>query len=142
MVDTTERVVLPEQQFALLDLPNFLLLNILQWLDVQSLCYASRTCTLLSKIAAHPSLWPHFIRDGWAVWDVRCTLARILRLPPQVFHVQLDVKRSRRFPVTVPLHNLRPLLNITDTEGLADRLSKAVQVSSSAHHHNSLLAQQ
>lgn len=46
----------------------------------------------------------------------------------QVLHVQLDVKRSRKFPVTVPLHNLRPLLNITDTEGLADKISKAVQV--------------
>lgn len=46
----------------------------------------------------------------------------------QVFQILLDVKRSRKFPVTVPLHNLRPLLNVTDTEGLADRLSKAVQV--------------
>jgi hypothetical protein len=46
----------------------------------------------------------------------------------QVFQVQLDVKRSRKFPVTVPLHNLRPLLGITDTEELAERVSKALQV--------------
>lgn len=72
------------QELLLLDLPNPLLLCILQWLDPQSLCYVSRACTLLSKIAAHPSLWPHFKDDGCAVWDVRCTLARILRLPPQV----------------------------------------------------------
>jgi hypothetical protein len=42
--------------------------------------------------------------------------------------VQLDVKRSRKFPVTVPLLNLRPLLGVTDTEELAERVSKAVQV--------------
>jgi hypothetical protein len=45
-----------------------------------------------------------------------------------VFQVQLDVKRSRKFPVTVPLLNLRPLLGVTDTEELAERVSKAVQV--------------
>lgn len=50
----------------------------------------------------------------------------------QVFQVQVDVKRSRKFPVTVALHNLRPLLHITDTEGLADRLGKAVQVHTSS----------
>jgi hypothetical protein len=42
--------------------------------------------------------------------------------------VQLDVKRSRKFSVTVPLLNLRPLLGVTDTEELAERVSKAVQV--------------
>jgi hypothetical protein len=40
----------------------------------------------------------------------------------------MDDKRSRRFPVTVPLHNLRGLLNITDTEGLAEAVSKQIQV--------------
>lgn len=55
-------------------------------------------------------------------------LARVLRLPPQIFCLQCDVARSRRFPLTVPLHNLRPILNITDTEGLAERVSAAVQV--------------
>lgn len=70
--------------FDLLELPSALLLSVLQYLDVQSLCYVSRTCKLLSILAAQPSLWPTFIHDGWAVWDVRCTVARMLRLPPQV----------------------------------------------------------
>eukprot|EP00775_Hariotina_reticulata_P002438 gene2438-2741_t len=46
----------------------------------------------------------------------------------QVFNVHLDVGRSRKFPITVPLHNLRPILNITDVEGLAEKVSKAVQL--------------
>ncbi|WIA28949.1 hypothetical protein OEZ86_011472 [Tetradesmus obliquus] len=80
-------------------------------------------------MAAHPSLpaWQNFKNDGWVLWEVRCTLARILRLPPQVFQVQLHVKRPRKFPVYVPLHNLRPLLGVTDTEELAERVSKALQ---------------
>ncbi|KAF6251802.1 hypothetical protein COO60DRAFT_1674389 [Scenedesmus sp. NREL 46B-D3] len=66
-------------------------------------------------MTAHPSLpvWQNFKHDGWVMWDV--------------FHVQLDVKRSREFPVIVPLDNLRPLLGVTDTEELAERVSKAVQ---------------
>lgn len=45
----------------------------------------------------------------------------------QVFHAQLDVRRSRRFPVSVPLHNLRTILATSDAEGLADRVSRALQ---------------
>jgi hypothetical protein len=71
---------------SLTDLPNHVLLNVLSQLDLPSLCSCSRSCTLLSKMAAHPSLpaWQNFKHDGWVLWDVRCTLARILRLPPQV----------------------------------------------------------
>jgi hypothetical protein len=71
---------------SLTDLPNHVLLNVLSQLDLPSLCSCSRSCTLLSKMAAHPSLpiWQSFKHDGWVLWDVRCTLARILRLPPQV----------------------------------------------------------
>lgn len=49
--------------------------------------------------------------------------------PPfmQVFHAQLDVRRSRRFPVSVPMHNLRTILATSDAEGLADRVSRALQ---------------
>jgi len=45
----------------------------------------------------------------------------------QVFQAQLDVRRSRRFPVLVPLHNLRTILATSDADGLADRVSKALQ---------------
>lgn len=45
----------------------------------------------------------------------------------QVFNAQLDVRRSRRFPVYVGMHNLRPILAISDAEGLAERVSRALQ---------------
>lgn len=78
---------------SLTDLPNHVLLNILSQLDLPSLCSCSRSCALLSKMAAHPSLpaWQNFKNDGWVLWDVRCTLARILRLPPQVGTTQQQV---------------------------------------------------
>lgn len=46
----------------------------------------------------------------------------------QVFHAaQLDVRRSRRFPALVPMHNLRTILATADAEGLAERVSRALQ---------------
>eukprot|EP00877_Chromochloris_zofingiensis_P000042 jgi/Chrzof1/10038/Cz04g24290.t1 len=45
----------------------------------------------------------------------------------QVFNVTLDNRRSRRFPVTVLLYNLRPVHYITDTETLAEHLSRTIQ---------------
>jgi hypothetical protein len=44
----------------------------------------------------------------------------------QVFNAQLDVRRSRRFPVYVGMHNLRTILG-SDAEGLAERVSRALQ---------------
>jgi F-box domain len=118
-----------EDSMLLLALPEHCLLIILQRLDRPSLCAVARTSVVLNRLAAHPALWPEHDAgaEGCAAWDVRCVLARVLRLPPQAFAVQLDAARSRRFPVTVPLFNLRPLLGVSDTEGLAERTSKALQ---------------
>jgi hypothetical protein len=55
---------------------------------------------------------------------------------PQVFHAQLDVRRSRRFPVLVPMHNLRTILGTSDAEGLADRVSRALQERVAHAQHN------
>ncbi len=56
--------------------------------------------------------------------------ARALR--PQVFAAHMDSRRSRRFPITVPLHNLRPILQASDVEGLAQAISSQLQASSAA----------
>jgi hypothetical protein len=55
---------------------------------------------------------------------------------PQVFQAQLDVRRSRRFPVLVPMHNLRTILGTSDAEGLADRVSRALQERVAHAQHN------
>lgn len=54
--------------------------------------------------------------------------ATVLHSWLQVFHAaQLDVRRSRRFPALVPMHNLRTILATADAEGLAERVSRALQ---------------
>lgn len=73
-----------QHDVSLLDLPRHILYAILQQLGFIDLSNAGRTCQLLNKMAAHPSLWPSFKNDNWALWDVRCALAHKLRLPPQV----------------------------------------------------------
>jgi hypothetical protein len=45
----------------------------------------------------------------------------------QVFAVNMDARRSRRFPVSVPLHNLRAILGVADVEGLAEAVSNQLQ---------------
>lgn len=54
----------------------------------------------------------------------------------QVFNAQLDVRRSRRFPVSVSMHNLRTILATSDAEGLADRVSRALQDRVAHAQHN------
>jgi hypothetical protein len=54
----------------------------------------------------------------------------------QVFNAQLDVRRSRRFPVSVSMHNLRTILAASDAEGLADRVSTALQDRVAHAQHN------
>jgi hypothetical protein len=54
----------------------------------------------------------------------------------QVFNAQLDVRRSRRFPVSVSMHNLRTILATSDAEGLADRVSRALQDRVAQAQHN------
>jgi hypothetical protein len=113
---------------CLLDLPQQVLLQIMQQLDLVSLCAASRSSPALQQVAAHPSLWsPDQARHNWALGGIRASLAHILRLPPLVFNAQLDARRSPRFPACVFMHNLRSILGTSDAAGLAETSSSVLQ---------------
>ncbi|KXZ42983.1 hypothetical protein GPECTOR_108g178 [Gonium pectorale] len=47
--------------------------------------------------------------------------------PAQMLHVRLEEGRSSRFPLSVPLHNLRAVLAAPDVDALAERTSAALQ---------------
>lgn len=51
-----------------------------------------------------------------------------LHMPAQAFAVALDSRRSRRFPIVVPLHGLRAILGAPDAEALAESVSRRLQV--------------
>jgi len=115
----------------LLDLPDHLLLDVLAQLDPASICGASRSCTRLCALAAHPTLWPHAASDDGAVLrQVRRALARSLRIPPQAFTCALDLDRSRQFPVCAPTFGLRQLLRVVDPDSVAASISLELQVGS------------
>lgn len=66
--------------------------------------------------------------DSTGMMPVTAKIRSVLLGPHmQVIPVQLDVGRSRRFPVVVPMHSLRRILATSDAEGLAERVSRALQ---------------
>lgn len=124
--DVDDPAAAPET--CLLDLPHHILMQILQQLDLVSLCAAARSSPILQQIAAHPSLWPTAqARHNWALGGIRACLADILRLPPLVFNAHLDARRSPRFPACVFMHNLRSILGTSDAAGLAETTSSVQQ---------------
>lgn len=63
-----------------------------------------RNHTMVMVHAGASQLWPRAKGGGPLERAVRCCIARTLRLPRQVLAVQLEPKRSRKFPVTVSDH--------------------------------------
>ncbi|GIL95773.1 hypothetical protein Vretimale_1721 [Volvox reticuliferus] len=74
-----------------------------------------------------PPLWPGRRLGGPLIRAVRYSLSTVLRVPPQMFAVRLEEGRSSKFPVSVPLHNLRSILGAADVDFLAERTSGLVQ---------------
>jgi len=86
-MDETDLQAVEGVPTSLLDLPQHLLILILQQLDTVSICSASRCNRALWHLSCHPSLWPASSTQGpadWALGDVKLALANILALPPQV----------------------------------------------------------
>eukprot|EP01025_Chloroclados_australasicus_P019759 TRINITY_DN2081_c0_g2_i1.p1 TRINITY_DN2081_c0_g2~~TRINITY_DN2081_c0_g2_i1.p1 ORF type:complete len:502 (-),score=36.64 TRINITY_DN2081_c0_g2_i1:866-2371(-) len=114
-------------QFPLLSLPHPVLINVLGQLDDQSKCAAARTCSLLFDLACDQSIWPNALISDSIITESRLVLSKALCVPPQIFKVEIEYGRSKRFPVCVPLLNLRSILQEPDAIDLAARISQAVQ---------------
>lgn len=112
---------------GLLDLPSTALANICKHLDGVGLCCLARTCTKCFDMAGEDYFWPTHTTDGPVITSIRSCLSSVLRLPPQVFKVDLDTKRSRKFLISIPLHNLRKILGVMDTESLASSTAAKIQ---------------
>lgn len=89
----------PDNTTCLLDLPQQVLLLILQKLDnVSDLCTAARASPALRRLAAHRCLWPaESAHNDWALEGVKRLLGDMLSLPPQVC---VSLLTSRELPPT------------------------------------------
>ncbi len=61
-------------------------------------------------------------------YHVSASCPPAMHVNAQIFNVRLEESRSSKFPVSVPLHNLRFVMAAGDVEGLAERVSSALQV--------------
>ncbi|GAX78518.1 hypothetical protein CEUSTIGMA_g5958.t1 [Chlamydomonas eustigma] len=112
---------------TLLDIPQNAVCLILRFCDPYSFCSMSRACKYLLDMASSPGLWPDFKDDGIIFSCIRKTLSSVLHLPPQIYLLSDDSKRSSKFCISCPLYNLRGRLGVNDVEELASNTSRAIQ---------------
>eukprot|EP01026_Neomeris_dumetosa_P078340 TRINITY_DN846_c1_g1_i10.p1 TRINITY_DN846_c1_g1~~TRINITY_DN846_c1_g1_i10.p1 ORF type:complete len:498 (+),score=47.82 TRINITY_DN846_c1_g1_i10:83-1576(+) len=117
------------EKFPLLSLPLPALTKVVGFLDDYSKCCAARSCCLLFEIACDYNIWPNTPISDSIILASRECLSKALTLPPQIFKVEMEYGRSKRFPLCVPLHNLRFILQEPDTADLANKASQLVQES-------------
>ncbi|CAL8467977.1 g7515 [Coccomyxa elongata] len=115
----------------LLSLPEHILSEILKHIDIDGLSALAQTCRVFFHLAGSPSLWqqcPYYRHRSEDLLSLaaRLCLSRALHLPPQAFRIDDDMGRSLKFPVAIPLFNLRRLLCSPHVDEFSDRAASAI----------------
>ncbi|BDA42341.1 hypothetical protein COCOBI_03-2280 [Coccomyxa sp. Obi] len=115
----------------LLSLPEHILVDVLKHIDTDGLCALAQTCRIFFHLAGNPVLWQQYEYYRHGSEDLlnlaaRLCLSRALHLPPQVFRIEDEVGRSLKFPVAIPLFNLRRLLCSPHVDEFANNAASAI----------------
>ncbi|KAK9806635.1 hypothetical protein WJX73_002684 [Symbiochloris irregularis] len=117
------------------DLPELVLVSILECLDDISLCFLAQTCRYAFSLTCRRHFWRDAeVQEGdHLISGLRNCFAEAARLPPQVFH--LEWKRSTRFAVTCSMYRMRRILRTASLEAISTNLAEQLQeVAARARH--------